>query len=223
MRISYLIICLLFTGCKGKFSIQIPNDPPRSKFSFEFTGRLEKLEDAFYSAKLNYRERPLPGLSQNTPEYEFQIKRNDTVINYVVTLEDCQSIYYLVKWNDDWKCNASNIHILDYSTNVTDSLPMEVIRSFFKQEVIDRVSERFRTISNEYHWKIDKRADTTFVYILDQNKSLRKTYVYALDTIGHSIAAMKIINYLGDSTIIYKTDPGQGYVYLFSKEVLRNK
>jgi hypothetical protein len=213
----------LIVGCKGKIPIPyIPNNPPKSVFSFEFEGRLEKLEDAFYSLKLNYKERSFSGFLQKTPEYEFQLKRNDTVINYVVTLEDCQSIYYLVHWNDDWKCDSSNIHILHYSATV-DSIPERIAQSFFKEEVIDKVSQRMRTVLNEYHWKIEKNADTTFVYILNQNNSLRKTYIYSLDSIGHSVAEKKIISYLGDSTIIYQNDPDQRFMYLKSKEVIQNK
>ena len=50
----FILIITLF-GCDFKVP-QIVNDPPSSEFSFGFKGRLEKLEDAFYSSNFNYKE-----------------------------------------------------------------------------------------------------------------------------------------------------------------------
>ena len=75
---------------------------------------------------------------------------------------------------------------------------------------------------NEYHWKIEKTKDTTYVKILNQMNLLRKLYIYSLDTIGNSIAEKEMFNYLGDSTIHYKKCQSQRFVYLESKEVTKN-
>lgn len=218
-----LIACLLFFGCRWKVPIlYLPNDPPKSAFSFEFPGRLENLEDAFYSVNLNYKERSFSSFLQKSPEYEFQINRHDTAITYVVTLEDCQSIYSLVKWNDNWNCNSSSIIVLKYSSNI-DSLQMLTAKSFFEEDVIEKISENFKKFHNVYHWRIEKNGDTTFVKVLSQNNSLRKTYIYSIDTIDQSIAEKQILNLLGDSTIIYQNDPNQRFMYIASKQVIHKK
>lgn len=214
--LKYLLafLCLIpFSSC------YVPNDPPKSEFSFGFPGRLERLEDAFYSSNFTYRERDFDRYLQRTPEYEFVIVRSDTSINYVVTLEDCQSIYYLVEFNDDWKCDSSYIHIDMFSSNI-DSLPESAAKSIFKAEIIDRLTSKFKSMTNSYHWAFEKKQDTVFVKILDQKDSLRKLYIYSFDSVGNSIAEKEIINYLGDSTIIYQNSPEQRFVYLKSKRVI---
>ena len=216
-----LLLPITFIGCDFKVP-QIANDPPHSEFSFGFKGRLEKLEDAFYSSKFNYKEFDYSSNLQKDPEYEFEIIRSDTILNYVMTLQDCQSFYYLVKFNDNWNCDSSYIHIDKYSSN-KDSIPESIAKSIFNEEVIKPLKQRFNSIPNDYHWNIEKTKDTTYVRILNQDNSLRKLYLYSLDTIGNSIAEKEIFNYLGDSTIHYRKSQSQRFVYLESKEVIRNK
>ena len=115
-----------------------------------------------------------------------------------MTLEDCQSIYYLVKFNNDWKCDSSYVHIDKFSSNV-DSLPRSTAKSILKSEVIDRLTDKFNVMTNSYRCIIEKKQDTVLVKILNQKDSLRKLYVYSFDSVGNSIAEKEIINYLGDS------------------------
>jgi hypothetical protein len=216
-----LLVIILILGCDFKLP-QIANDPPSSEFSFGFKGRLEKLEDAFYSANLQYKEFNYSTNWQKDPEYEFTIIRADTILNYIVILQDCQSIYYLVKWNDDWKCDSSYIHIDKYSSNL-DSIPKDIAKAIFDEEIIAPLRQRFNSVINSYHWKIEKSNDTTYVKILNQNDSIRKLYIYSLDTIGNSIAEKEIFNYLGDSTVYYKKSQSQMFMYLESKKVILHK
>lgn len=211
-RLIFLFLILVI-GC------YLPNDPPKNEFAFGFQGRLERLEDAFYSSKLNYRERDFSQYLQSSPEYEFVIVRSDTTINYVVTLSDCQSIYSLVKWNDNWNCDSSFIIIKRVSSNI-DSLPASEAETIFKNEIIVPLSDRFNSMPNKYRWAIEKRQDTVIVKILNQNDSLRKLYIYSFDSVGDDIAEKEIISYLGDSIIIYQKSPEQRYVYLKSKKVV---
>lgn len=213
------ILTIKLFGCDFKMP-QIANDPPRAEFSFGFPGRLEKLEDAFYSSKFNYKEFSYSTNLQKDPEYEFAIIRSDTILNYLITLQDCQSIYYLVEWNDNWNCDSSYIYIDKYSSN-KDSIPENVAKSIFYEEIVLPLSQKFSSITNTYRWKIEKTKDTTYVKILNQNNALRKLYVYSLDTIGNSIAEKEIFNYLGDSVIHYKKSQAQRFVYLESKKVLK--
>jgi hypothetical protein len=199
---------------------QIANDTPRSVFSFGFKGRVEKLEDAFYSAGFNYSEFNYAVEWQKDPEYGFRITRSDTIIDYVVTLQDCQSIYYLVNWNDNWDCDSSFIHIDRYSSN-KDPIPAHVARSIFKEQIITPLNSKFNTLTNDYHWSIEKTIDTTYVRILNQANQLRKLYVYSLDKTGGGIAEKEIINFLGDSIVHYRKSEAQRYVYLESKQVTR--
>jgi len=211
------IIALTISGCG-----YLPNSPPKSEFSFGFQGRLERLEDAFYSSNLSYKERDFKEHLQSTPEYEFIIVRSDTTINYTVILADCQSISSLVKWNDDWNCDSSFIIIRNFSSNI-DSLPNSIAESIFKIEIIDRLTGRVNSVTNNYRWTIEKKQDTVLVKILNQNDSLRKLYIYSFDSVGNHIAEKEIINYLGDSTIIYKNSPEQRYMYLKSKQVVHTR
>ena len=213
MRPLSLFLLTLLAGC------YLPNDPPKNEFAFGFQGRLEKLEDAFYSSKLNYSERDFSQHFQSLPEYEFVIVRSDTVINYVVTLGDCQSIYSLVKWNDNWNCDSSFIVIKKFSSNI-DSLATFEAERLFKNEIINPLADKMNSVTTSYRWTIEKKQDTVLVKILNQNDSLRKIYIYSFDSVGNDIAEKEIINYLGDSTIIYQKDPEQRYVYLKSKRVV---
>lgn len=211
-RLPFFLLIFL-VGC------YLPNDPPKNEFAFAFQGRLERLEDAFYSSKLNYRERNFSEHLQSSPEYEFVIIRSDTTINYVVTLGDCQSIYSLVKWNDNWNCDSSFIIIKKFSSNI-DSLPTSDAETIFKNEIVVPLTHRLDSVINNYRWTIEKKQDTVLVKILNQNDSLRKLYIYSFDSVGNDIAEKEIINYLGDSTIIYNKSPEQRYVYLKSKKVV---
>lgn len=213
------IFTMTIFGCDFKVP-QIVNDPPRSEFSFGFRGRLEKLEDAFYASKFNYKEFSYSTNLQKDPEYAFEIKRSDTILNYIVTLQDCQSIYYLIEFNNDWKCDSSYIHIDKYSSN-KDSVSESVAKSIFYEEIILPLSQKLSSIANIYRWEIEKTKDTTYVKILNQKNALRKLYVYSLDTIGNSIAEKEIFNYLGDSVIHYKKSQAQRFVYLESKKVFK--
>lgn len=215
-----LILTISIFGCDFKMP-QIANDPPSSAFSFGFKGRLEKLEDAFYSSNFDYTEFNYLTNWQKDPEYGFTLTRSDTILNYVITLQDCQSIYYLVKWNDNWNCDSSYIHIDKYSSN-KDSIPENVIKSIFNEDIIKPLNRKFNTMVNEYHWTIEKTKDTTYVKILNQKNSLRKLYIYSFDTIGNSFAEKEMFNYLGDSTIHYKKSQSQRFMYLESKEVIKN-
>lgn len=198
------------------------NNPPRAKFSFGFNGRLEKLEDAFYSSKFKYQEFDYSTNWQRDPQYKFTVLRSDTTFTYIITLQDCQSMYYIVKWDDDWKCDSSYLHIESYSSSAGD-IPEEIAKSIFEGEVIIPLRQKFALINNNYHWNIKKSNDTTYVEILNQNGTLRKRYVYSLDTIGNSIAEKEIFNYLGDSIIHYTKSQRQQFVYLESKEIITNK
>ena len=220
--VQYLILLapIILSACDSKLP-HIANNPPSAQFSFGFNGRLEKLEDAFYSCQFKYNEFSYTTNLQKEPRYGFVIARSDTVINYSITLQDCQSIYYLVKWNDDWKCDSSYIHVDQYTSNF-DSIPKALALSIFHDEIIKPLNKKFQSIANEYHWEIDKKADTTFVRILNQDKVLRKLYIYSLDTIGNSIAEKEIYNYLGDSILHFTKSQRQRFVYLESKETIIN-
>lgn len=220
LRLLFLLLITSTFGCDLKIP-QIVNDPPSSEFSFGFKGRLEKLEDAFYTSKFNYKEFDYSTNWQKDPEYGFTLTRSDTILNYVITLQDCQSIYYLVKWNDNWKCDSSYIHIDKYSSN-KDSISESIAKSIFNEEIIKPLNRKFNSMHNEYHWTIEKTKDTTYVKILNQNNSLRKLYIYSFDNIGNSIAEKEMFNYLGDSTIYYKKSQSQRFIYLESKQVIKN-
>ncbi len=216
-----LLLTITIFGCDFKVP-QIANNPPSSEFSFGFKGRLEKLEDAFYSSNLAYEELDYTSNWQKDPQYVFTIIHSDTVINYNAILQDCQSIYYLIQWSDNWNCDSSYLHIDKYTSNL-DSIPKDLLKSIFDTEVIKPLRRKFNLITNDYHWKIEKSNDTTYVKVLNQNNLLRKLYVYSLDTIGNSIAEKEIFNYLGDSTIHYKKSQSQRFMYLESKDVIINK
>jgi hypothetical protein len=222
-RLLLLLLLILIStlGCDFKVP-QIVNNPPSSKFSFGFEGRLEKLEDAFYSSNLKYQEFNYSANLQKDPEYEFTITRSDTVLKYIITLQDCQSIYYLVKWNDNWNCDSSYIHIDRFSSNL-DTISEEIAKAIFNTEIIIPLRQKFNTLTNDYHWQVEKSNDTTYVKILNKENFLRKLYIYSLDTIGNSIAEKEVFNYLGDSTIHYKKSQSQRFMYLESKEIIRNK
>jgi hypothetical protein len=220
LRLLLLLLLITTFGCDFKVP-QIVNDPPTSEFSFGFKGRLEKLEDAFYSSHLKYKEFNYSTNLQKDPKYEFTIIRSDTTINYIITLQDCQSIYYLVKWNDNWNCDSSYIHINKYSSNL-DTILEDKAKSIFNEEIIIPLRQRFNSLTNDYHWQVEKSNDTTYVKILNQDNFLRKLYIYSLDTIGNSIAEKEVINYLGDSTIRYKKSQSQRFMYLESKQVIKN-
>ncbi len=71
MSKSKLLLSLIListVGCDFKVP-QIVNDPPSSEFSFGFKGRLEKLEDAFYSSNIDYIEFNNSTNWQKEPEY----------------------------------------------------------------------------------------------------------------------------------------------------------
>ncbi len=215
-----LLLLALAIGCDFK-APQLVNDPPSSKFSFGFKGRLEKLEDAFYTSKFSFQEFDYATKWQREPAYGFTLNRADTILNYVVTLQDCQSMYYLVKWSDDWKCDSSYIHIDQYSSN-KDSISESRAKTVFLEEIIQPLNRNFSSLTNEYHWVVEKTKDTTYVRILDQDNSLRKLHVFSMDTIGNSIAEKEIFNYLCDSTIHYKYSQSQRFMYLQSKQVTKN-
>jgi len=221
LRLLFLLLIISTFGCDLKFP-QIANDPPSSAFGFTFQGRLERLEDVFYSSNLIYKERDFARHLQSSPEYEFVIVRSDTTINYVVILGDCQSIYSLVKWNDNWNCDSSRIIIREFTSNI-DSLPSSAAKSIFKKEIIDHLTERLNSMTNSYRWTIEKKQDTVLVRILNQKGSLRKLYIYSFDSVGNDLAEKEIINYLGDSIIHYKKNQSQMFVYLESKKVIKNK
>jgi hypothetical protein len=220
-KLGLLILLLVIStfGCDFKVP-QIANDLPGSEFRFGFKGRLEKLEDAFYSSNLKYEEFNYSTNWQKDPEYGFTITRSDTTINYIITLQDCQSIYYLVKWKDNWNCDSSYIHIDKYSSNL-DTISEEFAKSIFNEEIIIPLRKRFNTLPNYYHWQVEKSNDTTYVKILNQENFLRKLYIYSLDTVENNIAEKEVFNYLGDSTIHYKKSQIQRFMYLESKEVIR--
>ena len=214
-ELKILLLSIAISGCK----LYVPNNSPKSKFGFAFQGRLERLEDAFYSLNLAYRERDFETYLQISPEFEFEIVRSDTTINYVVTLGDCQSIYSLVMWNDNWNCDSSHIIIKTFSSNI-DSLPTTEAKSIFEKEIIVPLTNRLNSVTNDYRWTVEKKQDTVFVKILSRKDSLRKLYIYSFDSIVNDIAEKEVINYLGDSTIIYYKSPEQRFVYLKSKRVV---
>lgn len=221
-KINFLFLLLIasISGCDFK-APQLANDPPSSKFSFGFKGRLEKLEDAFYTSKFNYKELDYSTKWQKEPAYSFTVNRADTILNYVVTLQDCQSMYYLVKWSDDWKCDSSYIHIDRYSSN-KDSISEGTAKAIFQEEIIQPLNRNFSSLTTEYHWIVEKKKDTSYVRILGQDNSLRKLHVFSMDTIGNSIAEKEIFNYLGDSTIHYRYSQSQRFMYLESKQVTKS-
>ncbi|RZM10684.1 MAG: hypothetical protein EOO88_47870 [Pedobacter sp.] len=212
----FILLIILWCGCRGgcKFPAPYkPNDPPHATFEFEFDGRVEKLEDAFYSANLQYVEVDYNNEWQHLPTFRFTISRPDTTVTYVASLADCQSIYYLVKWNDDWKCNSSSVLVNEYFSNI-DSLPPAAARRLFSQTVIRPLKEIMDTMKVEYHWVIEKSPDSTIVKILDHNNSLRKSHFFSMDSIGNSIAEKEMHSYVRDSIIHYKYNQQQRYVYL---------
>ena len=219
-RLLFLLILISTLGCDIKVP-QIVNDTPSSKFSFGFKGRLEKLEDAFYSLNLKYKELSYSANLQKEPEYEITIIRSDTALKYIITLQDCQSIYYLVNWKDNWNCDSSYIHIDEYSSNL-DTISEETVKAIFNTEIIIPIRHKFNTMVNDYRWEVEKSNDTTYVKILNQENILRKLYIYSLDSTGNSLAEKEVFNFLGDSTIHYKKSPSQRFMHLESKEVIRN-
>jgi uncharacterized protein YkvS len=214
-RIKIYISLILLSGC------YVPNDPPTSEFSFGFDGRVEKLEDAFFSAKLDYKENSFKDW-QRAPEYLFKLKRNDTLIDYRVTLGDCQSIYSLVKWNDDWKCDSSYVQIWNFKHNL-DTLPTNKAKEIFDIDIISKIRPIFDNLTTEYKWEINRiREDSVVVDILNQNNELRKRHFYSMDTIGNSIANKKIVSFIGDSVVIYTKMESQRFMYIESKKTLHN-
>lgn len=214
-RINIYILLILLSGC------YVPNDPPTSDFSFEFNGRVEKLEDAFFSADLDYKENSFKSL-QKAPEYLFKIIRNDTLIDYTVTLSDCQSIFSLVKWNEDWKCNSSYVRIWNFKHNL-DTLSTNYAKKIFDEEIINKIRPIFNNLTIEYRWEINRiKEDSIVVNILNQNNELRKRYYYSMDTIGNSIANKKIVSFIGDSVVIYTKMESQRFMYIESKKTLHN-
>jgi len=214
-RILSYILLISLSSCYE------PNDIPNSEFSFVFKGRVEKLEDAFFISNLNYKEIPSNGF-QRRPEYSFNIKRNDTVINYKVALTDCQSIYSLVKWDDNQNCKSSYVQIWNFTHNL-NSLSVNKAKEIFNSEVIRKLRLIFRNVKNEYKWEIKRfNEDSVYVDIVNQNNKLRKRHYYSMDTIGNSIANKKIVSFIGDSVIIYKKNASQRYMYFESKKTLHN-
>lgn len=221
-KLKLILLILILSSFACKFSIpQIVNDPPKAQFSFGFKGRLEKLEDAFYQSNLKFTEFDYVSKLQTVPVYGLTLINGDTSLRYEFILQDCQSMHYLITLNDNWHCDSSYVHVEKYETNI-DSLPERIAKLIFYEKVIRPLLNDFSKIPNDYHWEIKNENDTTYVQVLNQAKKLRKLYVYSFDSIGNSLAQKEIINYLGDSTIYYKKSPGQRYVYLESKNVLRH-
>ena len=214
-RIKLYILLILLNGC------YVPNDGPKSEFSFGFDGRVERLEDAFFSSKLNYKENDLKDW-QMVQEYLFEIKRNDTIIDYKVTLGDCQSIFSLVKWNDDWKCDSSYVVVREFKHNL-DSLPIKKAKEIFDVAVINKIRPNYNNLTSMYRWEVKRiKEDSVIVDILNQNNKLRKRHFFSMDTIGNSIKNKKIVSFVGDSVIIYTKMESQRFMYLESKKTLHN-
>ena len=214
-RIKLYILLIFLSGC------YVPNDPPKSEFSFGFDGRVEKLEDAFFSAKLSYKENDLKDW-QMVQEYLFEIKRSDTIIDYKVTLGDCQSIFSLVKWNDDWKCDSSYVVIREFKHNL-DTLPTKRAKEIFNVEVISKIRPIHNNLTSKYRWEVNRiNEDSVIVDILNQENKLRKRHFYSMDTIGNSIENKKIVSFEGDSVVIYTKMESQRFMYLESKKTLHN-
>ena len=214
-QIKLYILLVFLSGC------YVPNDGPKSEFSYGFDGRVEKLEDVFFSTKLNYKENDLKDW-QMVQEYLFEIKKSDTIIDYKVTLGDCQSIFALVKWNDDWKCDSSYVVVREFKHNL-DTLSTEKAKEIFDIEVINKIRPNFNNLTSEYRWEVKRiKEDSVIVDILNQDNKLRKRYFYSMDTIGNSIANKKIISFVGDSVIIYMKMESQRFMYLESKKTLHN-
>ncbi|WP_299126238.1 hypothetical protein [uncultured Winogradskyella sp.] len=214
-RIVGYILFTLLSGC------YVPNDIPNSEFSFEFNGRVEKLEDAFFNSNLNYKDIPSNGF-QKRPEYKFHIKRNDSIIDYNVALSDCQSIYSLVKWNDDWNCKSSYLQVWNFTHNL-DSLSIKKAREIFNDEVITKLKPIFKSLTNVYRWEVKRFSeDSVYVDILNQKGELRKRHYYSMDTIENSIVNKKIVSFVGDSVTIYRKNASQRYMYFESKKTLHN-
>jgi hypothetical protein len=104
-----------------------------------------------------------------------------------------------------------------------DSIPEAIAKSIFDKEIIQPLRQKFDSTTYDYHWKVEKSNDTTYVKVLSQNNTLRKLYVYSFDSVGNSIAGKEIFNYLGDSTIHYKKSQSQRYMYLESREIIYHK
>jgi hypothetical protein len=217
MKQLIILLGILFFYCCGFY----PHLPSRSKFIYTFPGQLENLEDAFYASKFQYAELDFDEHWQRNPEYEFKIVRSDTTIWYAIELQNCVTRYYLVYTDTLYKCDLSYLSINRYRSNFPD-LPLPVAESIFHKEIIDPLMERINTVKNSYHTVIEKKPDSTFVKILDQNNGLRKLYSYSKDSTGR-LAEKEFINYLGDSTIIYLRNPQQMHVYLKSKTVIRKE
>ena len=214
-QIKLYILLLFLSGC------YVPNDGLKSEFSYRFDGRVEKLEDAFFSTKLNYKENDLKDW-QMVQEYLFEIKKPDTIIDYKVTLGDCQSIFSLVKWNDDWKCDSSYVVVREFKHNL-DTLSTKKAKEIFDIEVINKIRSNFNNLISEYRWEVKRiKENSVIVNILNQDNKLRKRYFYSIDTIGNSIANKKIISFIGDSVIIYTKMESQRFMYLESKKTLHN-
>jgi hypothetical protein len=213
-------IAFFFNGCKIP-AFQMANEPRRAAFTFGFPGRLENLEDAFFAAKLQYAELDFKEHWQRKPQYEFTVTRGDTILRYIISMEDCQSFYYLVQYNTNWNCDSGYLNVDRYTANIPTMPPVRA-RSIFEEEVIRLLKMHFYPVKSEYHWKIEKVQDTTYVKVVDHLHDLRKMYIYSMDTVMNHLAEKEIYNYLGDSIIHYRRLESQRYVYIESKEVTRN-
>jgi hypothetical protein len=203
-----LFFLILLYGC------HLPNSADPPEFRFTFNGRLEKLEDAFYALHFNYEETDFSHHLLRKPEYELTITRGDTIIAYLMRLVDCESMYYLVNFSGKPSCDTSYIDVEHFFSNI-DSLPASVAQSIFKNEVIDKITEKHSAIKNRYQLNIERYADSVIVKVVNQNNILRKKYFYTFDTVENKFEERTIINYLVDSTIIYQKSKEQYYIYIY--------
>ncbi|TYA84241.1 hypothetical protein [Seonamhaeicola marinus] len=210
-QITCYILLIFMIGC------YVPNDEPGSKFSFGFSGRVEKLEDAFFNMELNYTENNLKDL-QAFQEYLFKIQKHDTIIDYEVTLNDCQSIHALVKWNANWNCDSSYVVVREFKHNL-DTLSIKKAKEIFNTAIIHKIRQTHSSVSSEYTWNIKRiRKDSVIVDVLNQENKLRKRHFFSFDPIGKSIENKKTVSFIGDSAIIYTKMASQRFMYLESKK-----